>query len=91
MPSKRDPHEPSTVEVLKEAFESGRSVTLHIPDREAPLTGCVSHIFEGRVAGDYVLSAFVGKERVVIAAKELWNSSSSAAAQVLESPCVQPT
>jgi hypothetical protein len=87
MPSERDPHEPSTVEVLKEAFESGRSVTLHIPDREAPLTGCVSHMFEGRVAGDYVFSAFVGKERVVIAAKELWNSSSSAAAQLVEGPC----
>jgi len=83
MPSKRDPQGPSTVEVLKEALESGRSVTLHIPDREAPLTGCVSHLFEGRVAGDYVFSAFVGKERVVIAAKDLWNSSSSAAAQLL--------
>jgi hypothetical protein len=68
MPSERDLHEPSTVELLKEAFESGRSVTLHISDREAPLTGCVSHIYEGRVAGDYVFSAFVGEERVVVAA-----------------------
>jgi hypothetical protein len=52
--------------MLKEAFESGRSIDLQISDREAPLCGCVSHIHEGSAAGHYVFSAFVGEDRVVI-------------------------
>jgi hypothetical protein len=39
----RDPQLAATVEVLKEAFECGRSISLQINDREAPLCGCVSH------------------------------------------------
>jgi hypothetical protein len=62
----RDPQLAATVEVLKEAFECGRSISLQINDREAPLCGCVSHIHEGAAAGDYIFSAFVGDERIVI-------------------------
>ena len=51
---------------LQEAFESGRTVALRLPEREQPITGCVSFIHEGAAAGDYVFSAFVGRERVVI-------------------------
>jgi hypothetical protein len=61
-----DPQLAATVEMLKEAFESGRSIDLQIGDREAPLCGCVSHIHEGSAAGDYVFSAFVGADRIVI-------------------------
>jgi hypothetical protein len=55
----------ATVEMLKEAFESGRSVTLRVGDCERPISGCVSYIHEGAAAGDYLFSAFVGRERVV--------------------------
>jgi hypothetical protein len=56
----------ATVELLKEAFESGRSVTLRVGDCERPISGCVSYIHEGAAAGDYLFSAFVGRERVVV-------------------------
>jgi hypothetical protein len=61
-----DPRLAETVRILKEAFESGRTVTLQTSDREAPLCGCVSHIHEGAAVGEYVFSAFVGEERIVI-------------------------
>jgi hypothetical protein len=56
----------ATVEILKEAFESGRTVALRLPERQQPITGCVSFIHEGAAAGDYIFSAFVGRELVVI-------------------------
>jgi hypothetical protein len=60
----------ATVEMLKEAFESGRSVTLRVGDCERPISGCVSYIHEGAAAGDYLFSAFVGRERVVVSHAE---------------------
>jgi hypothetical protein len=66
MPFQADSQMTASVEVLKEAFESGGSVTLHRGDRQEPLCGCVSHIYEGSAAGDYVFSAFVGEERIVM-------------------------
>jgi hypothetical protein len=56
----------ATVEMIKEAFESGRTVALSVPERQEPITGCVSFIHEGAAAGDYIFSAFVGDERIVI-------------------------
>jgi hypothetical protein len=69
----------ATVELLREAFHSGRSVTLHVTDLEEPLSGCVSHIVEGAAAGEYVFSAFVGRERLVISGAEALIERSSAA------------
>jgi hypothetical protein len=67
----RDPQLAATVEMLKEAFESGRSVSLKIGDREEPLRGCVSNIHEGAALGSYVFSARVDRERIVIGEAEM--------------------
>ena len=66
MPLQLDPQAAETVRMLKEAFETGRAVILQTSDHEVPLSGCVSHIHEGAAAGEYVFSAFVGEERIVI-------------------------
>jgi len=69
----------ATVELLRDAFHSGRSVTLRVTELEEPLSGCVSHIAEGAAAGEYVFSAFVGRERIVISGAEAQIERSSAA------------
>jgi hypothetical protein len=79
MPLEPDQRVAATVELLREAFHSGRSVTLRVTELEEPLSGCVSYIVEGAAAGEYVFSAFVGRERVVISGAEAQIERSSAA------------
>jgi len=54
------------VAALKEAFETGRSVSICMPGREEPVGGCVSHILETTGLDGYLFSAFVGDQRVMI-------------------------
>jgi hypothetical protein len=79
MPLEPDQRVAATVELLREAFHSGRSVTLRVTELEEPLSGCVSYIVVGAAEGEYVFSAFVGRERVVISGAEAQIERSSAA------------
>ena len=66
MPAQLNTTELAIVPTLKEAFETGRSVMLNIPEHDEPVTGCVSHIFETGSLNGYVFSAFVGDLRILV-------------------------
>jgi hypothetical protein len=70
MPGQLTTNEVAIVPTLKEAFESGRSVTLNIPEHDKPVTGCVSHIFETGGFEGYIFSAFVGDFRILVTETE---------------------
>ena len=66
MAAQLESNDNDVVPALKEAFETGRSVSICIPGRDEPVSGCVSHIIEASGLDGYLFSAFVGDQRVMI-------------------------